>query len=387
MKTKHDFYIVTMTFTAMFFIAIADGARGIFIPTFKQVFNVGDSSIGILFTMSSFAYFMGSYIGSALCPKLGQKNIILIGILMSGIAFFIASYATTFTFLVICYIFTNLGFSIMAIGMNTLIPLMPVLYLGVLMNLLHFFYGLGSTISQRAVGFILSIGVNWRDILQYFSFGFILLLILYSFVKMPNKKVSTEEHDGKIKNYKLLIAACICLAMYVAAEIQTANWLFNYYQFGLNIDTNKGSLYVSMFFAFFSFGRLTGGFVAEKIGYLRAITIALILSTVLYTTGIILEHVGVFIIAFSGLFFSIVFPTLILVIQQMFPNNESKATGIATMAAATMTTSSGITIGLCNDYFGVKNTMYIIPIVLLISSLSIIFINKYNVDHATLTNN
>ncbi len=381
MKTKQNIYIVVMTFTAMFFLAIADGARGIFIPTFKQVFNVEDSAIGMLFTMSSFAYFIGSYIGSALCPKFGQKNIILFGIILASGAFFSASFAFSFTYLVICYVMANLGFSIMAIGMNTLIPMMPFLYLGVLMNLLHFFYGLGSTISQRITGLMLSVGISWQNIFQYFSFGFILLFILYLFVTMPIAKVTEEKHDRRIKNKKLLAISCICLAMYVAAEIQTANWLFNYYQYGLHINTNKGSLYVSLFFAFFSFGRLFGGFVAEKIGYLRSITFSLVISTILYTIGIILEHSGVFIIAISGLFFSIVFPTLVLVIQQMFPNNESKATGIATMSAAVMSTASGVTIGIANDYLGVKLTMYIIPLALIAATISIVFINKYHSLH------
>ncbi len=381
MRNKRNIYTLIMTFLAMFLFAITDGARGIFIPTFKETFGVGDASVGIMFTMSSFAYLIGTYIGSIICPKIGQKLVIMAGTVIAGISFFLASHAMSFTHLIICYIGANIGFSIMSIGMNTLIPLMPVLYLGVLMNLLHFFYGFGSTISQRFTGLILSMGISWREILLYFSWGYVALFILYLFVKPPQSHISTQKKSVKIKNYKLLIAASICLALYVAAEIQTANWLFNYYKFGLHIDTNKGSLYVSLFFAFFSVGRLFGGFIAEKIGYLRSITITMIISIILYTTGLIMGTAGVYIIAVSGLFFSIVFPTLILVIQQMFPKSASKATGIATMSSAIMTTSSGIGIGLANDYFGVVPTMYFIPLVLILSTIAMAFIVKYNTGH------
>ncbi len=377
MKSPKNIYIITMTFLTMLLFAITDGARGILVPAYKATFGVSDSSIGILFTMSSFAYLIGSYIGSIICQKIGQKPVILAGIVIAGLGLFSASHTTAFWQLVICFVITNIGFSIMAMGMNTLIPLMPTLYLGVLMNLLHFFYGLGSTITQRATGLMLATGISWRNILFYFSMGYIIIFILYSLTTPPHKHVAKEPHESKIHHWRLLIIASISLAFYVAAEIQTANWLFNYYQLGLNIDTKTGSLYVSMFFAFFTAGRLFGGFVAEKIGYLRSVAFTMIISIILYTTGIILGTSGMLIIAISGLFFSIVFPTMILVIQQMFENSASRATGIATMITAIMTMSSGIGIGMSNDHFGVGVTIYFIPIALVISVLLIIPIKKY----------
>ncbi len=377
MKTRKNIYLISMTFLTMLLFAITDGGRGILMPAYKETFNVTDSAAGILFTMSSFAYFIGSYIGSIICQKIGQKPVILGGIVIAGLGVFSASLTMAFWQLVVCFVITNIGFSIMSIGMNTLIPLMPALYLGVLMNLLHFFYGLGSAITQRTTGLMLSAGISWRDILLYFSIGYIIIFILYAFTTPPNKHIAPEPHETKIHHWKLLIIASVSLAFYVAAEIQTANWLFNYYQLGLNIDTKTGSLYVSLFFAFFTVGRLFGGFVAEKLGYLRSVTITMIISLILYTTGIILGRSGMLIIAISGLFFSIVFPTMILVIQQMFKNSASKATGIATMVASIMTMTSGVGIGISNDNFGVKTTIYFIPLALIISILLMIPIKKY----------
>lgn len=377
MKTRATRYMIFMTFLTMFCLAVTDGSRGILIPTFKSVFSVNDTAIGLLLTFSSLAYLVASYFGSLLCQHFGQKKVILLGIMFSGIGFLIASKIYLFYHLIFCYVFINFGFGLMGIGMNTLVPLIPVVYLGLLMNLLHFFYGLGSTFTQRLTGYLLYLGIHWRNIFTAFFIVYIALFFLYFLVKIPQDHSATSPRKGTIERPRLLFAFCLCLGFYVAAEMQTANWLFNYFKMALSLDVNTGSLFVALFFGAFSVGRLGGAFLVEKFGYMRSVFVSLSLSFILYTTGLLMGSSGVGVIAFSGLFFGITFPTLILVIQQTFPKKGTYIAGLATMSASLISMITGALMGFFNDHFGEAITIYTIPVVLAGAVLSIGLIRKW----------
>lgn len=361
-------YMIFATFFSMLIMAITDSTKGILIPSFKDIFSVSDTTIGTFLLLGSLSYVASTYLGSILCSKLGQKSIIMLGMTIAGTAFLITSFSKSFTHIMVGYVVITIGIAFIAIGLNTLIPLVKVTYLGLLMNLLHFFYGAGSTITQRVTGYLVFEGISWRYIfIAYFGL-YLLSFIVYAFVQTPeDQSTHSGKSKGPIDNKVMLVLFCASLGFYVAAEIQTANWLLNYLKEVLLININEGSFYVAFFFGIFSVGRLLGGLVVERFGYLKSVIISLSMALGLYTAGLILGGKALILVSVSGLFFAITFPTMLLVIQKTFSENATQIAGIATMSASLTSMIVGFFMGVLNDIIGPATTIYMIPLSLLIS--------------------
>jgi fucose permease len=255
----------------------------------------------------------------------------------------------------------------MVMCLNTIVPLLKVAYFGVIMNTLHFFYGVGATFTQRLSGFLIDNNVSWRNIFVAFALMYLSAIIVYFFVEQPPRKV-LESHKQKFKKFELPLIAMfiIALGFYVAAEIQTANWLLNYLKETYQFTSNDGSFYVAFFFGALSVGRLFGGYILEKIGYLRGIIISSSIALVLYSIGLLNENTLI-VLSISGLFFAIVYPTTVLVLQRFFEDNAERAVAIVTMTASFVNMGIGALIGVLNDQIGPKLSFVSIPVSLFVS--------------------
>lgn len=369
MNRIKKYYLVGATFMAMFIMAISDSTRGLLIPTFKSEFYVSDTTIGIFLFICSLAYVTGTYVGSILCSRFGQKRIIQLGMAIAGVSFLITSYGQSFFQLMIGYGVVTVGIAFIVMGMNTILPLVKLAYVGVVMNMLHFFYGFGATITQKVTGYLLVNGITWRMIfMAYFAF-YVFAFIVYSFVSQPGSRDDDRDKKGKskIENKTLVILFSVALGFYITSEIQTSNWMMNYLKEVYAFNTDQGSYYIAMFFGLLSVGRLVGGFVIDKFGYVRSLILSQIIGFCFYFTGLTIGIKGLILISIAGFFFSISYPTVILLVQRIFKKNGTRIVGIVTMTASSISMVAGYIIGYLNDIIGPDKTFYLIPLSLVVS--------------------
>jgi fucose permease len=377
LKPKRRLYLITSTFLAMLIMAITDSTKGILVPTFKDTFNVTDTSIGTFLLIGSLVYMFTTYHGSKVCDHIGQKKSIVIGMAIAGIGYLMTSFSQVFLHLILGYIVITVGIALMTIGMNTVIPLLKVSYIGLLMNWLHLFYGIGSTLTQKVTGYLLYAGISWRTVFIGYFVLYALGIIIYLFVEQPEE--SHEEKMAKknpIPHKGLLFVSCMALGFYVAGELQTSNWMLNYLQEVKGFNTNEGATYVALFFGIFSVGRLLGGFVLDRIGYMKSIIISTGLAFVLYTSGLLLGGKALYLVSFSGLFFAITFPTFVTVMQKAYPKNATRVTAIIATSGSGVAMIVSYLIGALNDIIGPGITFYIIPLSVFISLILMVGIYR-----------
>lgn len=376
MKKQQTYYVIFASFVVMLIMAITESARGILVPTFKDEFGVSNTQMGNFILLTSLAYVIATYFAAKLVKANGQKKTILLGMFVSASGFFATSFVNNFALLIVGYFVLTIGISFILMSLNTIIPLLKITYFGVVMNMLHFFYGLGATLTQRITGYLITYGISWRLIFIVFSLLYLIGIILFFFVEQPPRKEAHHVHL-KIESYEwpLVIMLSISLGFYVASEIQTSNWLVNYLKELYSFTSDKGSFYLSFFFGSLAVGRLLGGYVLEKIGYLKGLIISLALAFILYCIGLTNENTLI-VLSISGLFFSIVYPTTILVLQHFFEDKVSEVIAIVTMSASFISMVFGWLIGFLNDQIGVRISYFIIPGSILISLLFMIGVAK-----------
>lgn len=379
---KKKQYIIPIVFIFMMMIlnATAENVRGVFIPLFKNDFSINDTEIGFMLTVSSVGYIVFTYIGGLLCEKFGQKKVFIAGFISMVIALLGLWMSYSYSIFLISMFILNIGLSLISIAINTIIPVLFLSFQAVLMNLTHFCYGLGSTIIQRTSGILLFKGVSWRVIYLAEAILFLVVFLFFLPVKLPNVH-KTKNTDNNVKKSelfknKLLYFYMFALGFYVFAEMGTGNWFVNFIEKTYSYDKSKSSFYLALFFGIFTFGRLVGGFVAEKFGYIKTVLVSLIIALVLYVTGINLGQSGLVIISISGLFFAVTFPTIVVTISKVFKENGAYATGIIVTISSTTNMVLNMVIGFLNDNIGVYKAFYLIPISLVVSILFVFTIYK-----------
>ncbi|MCM0647077.1 MFS transporter [Clostridium swellfunianum] len=367
--------------------AAAENVRGIFIPMFKSDFSVNDTEIGLMLTVSSMGYLIFTYIGGILCEKIGQKKVFISGFIAIIISLSGLWATKSYIILLSCMFIMNIGLALISIAINTIIPVLFISFQAVLMNLTHFCYGLGSTVVQRLSGVLLFNGVAWRTIYLGEAILFLLVLLFFLPIKIPNTHKSKANNGEQTKNShllknKLVYFYMLGLGFYVFAEMGTASWFVNFIEKTYAYDKSRSSFYLALFFGLLTVGRLIGGFIAEKVGYLKLVLISLSAAALLFAIGISIGESGLVIISISGLFFAVTFPTVVVTISKVFKDHGAYATGIIVTASSTFNMVLNMVMGYLNDTIGVYNSFYLIPLGLAVSFFFIFAIYK-NVSSTT----
>ena len=375
--------VIIFLFIMMAVNAMAENTKGIFIPSFKTDFNIDNTGISIVLFIGSLAYILFSYIGGVLCEKIGQKKVIIIGLCCMFFSLLLISVVNSYTSFIINMFVMNVGLALTSIAVNTLVPVLLLSYQAILMNIIHFCYGVGGAAGQAIGGVLMSNGFTWRNIYLGIAILFVFLLLSFIFIKMPNTHKYSEGNKIKkmdvLKN-KVIYFYVFALGFYVFAEIATLSWLVNYIKDNYKYNSSKSAFYSVMFLVIFSIGRLIGGFIVENLGYLKTTMVSLLIAVCLFTFGLVIGEKGLIIISVSGLFFAITFPTLVLTISKVFKENTAYITGVIVTLTSCVNMFLNLLIGRLNDEIGTYLAFYMIPIGLIISIIFIylIYINTKN---------
>lgn len=358
--------IVGLIITAMVLMAIIDNVRGVFVPSFKLFYGIQNTQIGIMLLWSAISYMLGTYGAGFLIQKTNQKTAMFWGALAMGVGIASMVVSRSLMSFYIAMVIINTGISMLGLGINTMIPLLQVKNRAVLMNSVHFLYGAGATFTQKSTGILLTIGWTFKAIYLLILGVIVLLLLILGTSDVPEEDVHAKKRVafGK-KHYALMVIMGLGLGLYISAELQTANWLVNYIVQMYKYNENTASTYSAAFFFIFSFGRLAGGFVAERFGYMKSVIASTVIALFLYTSGLLLKESGLWLLVASGLFFSITFPTVVLSIRDYFKVGFNQASGVVITLASGTNMIAGLLIGVLADQTTIYVAMFTIPVVLM----------------------
>lgn len=382
MKIKNKYISTFMILVIMVVMASAEGFINIFGSSIKSEFALSDSRYSLMFTLGSLAYLIFNFIGGSLCEKIGQKKLFLIGLIGATLSNLILARASNFDIFTIGFILIQLFLGMLSIAANTVIPLIWITSQTIIMNLTHFSYGAGLSFSQKLSGVLIDKGITWREIYIFGAMFALITFAIFIFIKIPtssNKDLNEKKEKINLKdilNKKIVWILTFSLGFYIISEQATGRWLPIYIE-NKFIDLTQSEIasFISLFFVFLTIGRFLGGFIAEKIGSLKSINIFSFIAAILFVFGLLLGEAGLYLISFSGLFFSIIFPTYIIVISDMFKVNVAFITGLIISLAGIVNTSTNLAIGIGSDRIGIEKAIFIIPIALL---LTFIFSCKVN---------
>ena len=378
-KKSSRLYIFFTLFYAYFVLALFECARGSFIPFFINDFSINNSSISIIISISQLGCVVGYFLAGNVSQRYGQKFTFILGTLLCSIVALSSLFLDNIALLCVFYFLFNFGRSFLCISVDTIVPMVSIGYEVLFINLTHFMYGIGSFTGQKIYGNLLYNNVSWK--LIYFVLGFIFLLsvIFVLFIKIPkNKYIENKVEYNKKEFYKspLLVIFIICFALNNAGEGIMSTWFINYMSSTYSLSPLEAAKYSSIFFISFSLGRLLGGFILHKIGTMRGLKIFMGMASLSVTLGLILKENGLIIMSFAGFFFSVTYPTLVVIISSTFKECSSLAIGTITTWNSVIYICITMLIGSLNDFIGSYTTFYLTAIFIAVALLLLIIIDK-----------
>jgi fucose permease len=372
---KNSYGILTfLVFGIMLVLGFIENIRGALVPSIRTDFNVDYTSIGNMLLVSGLGYIATTLIGGIVAEKYGQRLVVGAGMLCIAVSVLGISYSYNYIVFLIFMFILNFGFGAVAIGANTLAPAIFLKKQALMMNLMHFFYGVGAILGPGYAGKLLNYRIAWRNIYLYSLLGVIFIAIIFKASRFPVVKKVQDQNKrtfSSVVKDKRIVLFSIGLGFYVACEVGIASWLPNFLMEVHGFDKFSSSLYLSWFFLLFTLGRLFGGFIVERLGYIRATLSFMILALSIFSAGLLLGNQYVFLISLSGLFFSITFPTVIAILMGEYKQGTSSVIGFAVTIASTINMIGNWTMGKVSD-IGVSFGFSLI-IVYFIIAIALIF--------------
>ena len=278
--------------TVFFFWGFVAASNDILIPVFKKAFDLSQAqsqlvsvAFYVAYTVGSIIYFIVSkLIGGDLLNRIGYKNGIAVGLIISAIGtllFYPAANNSSFILMITGLFVVGLGFSLQQIAANPLAIIMGnpksgsqrLTMAGGVNNfgttigpLLVSFAIFGSVASGSSVASIESVKIPYLIL----GAAFLLVAVFIKFSSVPNKidlehMAETETvagskvlHKTSALQYPQLIMGMIGIFVYVGVEVSTASNLPAYMESHLGVPTEKIAPYISLYWASLMIGRWTG---------------------------------------------------------------------------------------------------------------------------------
>ncbi len=329
----------------MFGLSISDALRGIFSPVFQERYQLNEAELSQLLTVSYIGNLLFLSVGGKLLDKFGKKSVMLAMMLIWGFSLLLNVVTDSYGMILLSVFFALGTSTLLNTSVNLSTPLISTSYAGLLVNIFFFVQGIGTSASQFLLGKYLFSYQGWR-LTCIFLVGiavFSLALFLLSSIarKTPSVVGTTASAQTDLASSYMpkrivfwMFAAM--MGCYFIAEHSVMNRLMSYCLTELQMESAQASVILSTFWASMTVGRLIFAPVVQKLGNQKSITIFGATSVILFAGGCILARSGVYLLAISGLAISILYPTMLLFLQQLYPANCVAAKTGAIISIATI---------------------------------------------------
>ncbi|KAK8800743.1 hypothetical protein WA158_000068 [Blastocystis sp. Blastoise] len=380
---KKNLLLVIFVYVTMTYFGVAEGVKGVTLPTIKEELGNGYDLQGVLLAITGYGYVIFCIIATYVQDKLGSKVSFTFGFSLCCIGCILCYFASSFITCMLGFLFFMMGFGFFEISLNYVSTGVFNKCSAIFMNLMHFFYGLGAILGPWFASLFITL------LQQSFHGPYIALIVptilLFFFALFMNFKAVTDvckdEQQTRKKEKKSTCSWLsnkyvwilgICLGVMELGEFGAMNWGGLYFKDLYGYDpTIQGASFVSIFYGFFTFSRLISGFWIEKVGLLKSLYISCVVTIIILAIGFSVGEYGLYILPISGFFLAIMWPTLMCYAMTIFEKNTPIASSVIIVISGALHNILQLICGFINQYIGYvwgyrSNTIYmIIPIIML----------------------
>ncbi|MDY2724105.1 MAG: MFS transporter [Candidatus Onthovivens sp.] len=260
-------------------LGLPDSFIGSCWPTISEYFKISRDFQGIFSLIVSFFTIASSFLTIKLTKYLKNYGVIAISIGLTISGLIIIGFSDNYYLLLLAAIPLGFGGGAIDSILNSYVSLH---YKAIHLNFLHAFWGIGAFISPLIIGSFIVDPSGFKDAAFVLSIiqTTILIITLSTLVlwvkvdkiynidsRNTTNSENNKENIGFFNTFKLrgVIFACITFFSYIAIESLAYSWFTSLCVFGMNIDNDIASKYLSLFYIAISLGRVISGLLSIKI--------------------------------------------------------------------------------------------------------------------------
>ncbi len=306
-----------LTYAMFMMFALTTDSVGKIIPEVIREFRLSQTAAGAFHYVAMMAIALAGILLGQLADRLGRKQSILLGLTLFALNSFLFAAANTFGVFLLLIAISGAAIGIFKTGALALIG--DVTRSGAehtaTMNLVEGFFAVGAIIGPAVVSSLLGRGVSWKW-LYLIAGGLCALLILAALlVRYPSDRRGSGEPVRLGRTLRMMgdrhaLAFSLGAFLYVAVECAVYVWMPTL------VASYPGSRWlaaygISIFFALRAAGRFLGGWLISRLDWTAVLCLSS-LAVLLCFLGSVLGGVGaaVYLLPGSGLFMSVIYPTL-----------------------------------------------------------------------------
>lgn len=369
-KEKNIRWIPVLCFgVLMLGLGSSDSLRGIFSPVFQEHYGVGGRGLSMMVVISYVGNLLFLSIGGKMMDTFDRKKVAM-GMLGIWMAAVLLNVLTDSYPMILLSMFLALGASTMLnTTVNLLTPMVCAGYAGMMVNIFFFIQGIGTSGSQFLLGRYAFSYNGWKMINGVLFAVGLVSLVLFAMVNLKPEKEKIKPKTIQKKKPQDMPGASIfwllvlMMGFYFIGEHGIMNWMLTYCMNALQMPSHTASAYLSIFWGGMTVGRLVFAPVVQKLGVRKSLKYFGGAGTVLFVAGVLSGSKGVILLSGSGLLISILYPTMVLFFQQIYPSSVVATKTGAIISAATIADivfNAGF--GALSDSVGIQISFLILPV-------------------------
>lgn len=279
------FAIMTILFFMWGFMTVWND---ILIPRFKEAFTLNYFQAMLVqlaffgaYAVGSLIYFVVSIVSGDPINRIGYKNGVVLGLLISAVGtalFYPAASATSYAFFLAALFIVGLGFAMLQIAANPYVTILgPERTASSRLNLSQAFNSLGTTIGPVIAGWLIYEVFSQSDAhgadsvkIPYLCVAgvFLLLAVLFKSVHLPSFTNTEELGTGLgVLRYPHTVLGMVAIFMYVGGEVAVGSGVINF--LGLDrvagLSPQDAAPYLAFYWGGLMIGRFMGAFALSDL--------------------------------------------------------------------------------------------------------------------------
>lgn len=353
-----------LTYLMFMMFAMTTDAVGVIIPEVMKEFNLSMTAAGLLHYGPMTAIALAGIFLGFLADKIGRKKTIIVGLALFAVNSYLFLLGNTFGFFLILLIISGAAIGIFKTGALALIGDMSKSTNDhtSTMNVVEGFFGIGAIIGPFLVSYFLTRNVEWKWLYVVAATLCVVLIIIAFFAKYPDTKKSAEEPINIKRTLTMVkdryaFGFSMAAFLYVAVEAAIYVWMPTLIA-GYNGSFMFIALYaLPIFFVLRAGGRFFGAWMMSKFDWTIVMSISSFAIFLCYVLSFLNETATVVLLPLSGLFMSVIYPTINSKGISCFPkSSHGSVAGIILFFTAAGAALGPLAMGIVSDMFGSNAT-------------------------------
>jgi fucose permease len=349
-----------LTCLMFFTFAMTTDAVGSVIPKIIEEFGLSMTAAGAFQYATMAGIAGGALLLGFLADRAGRKLTIILGLSLYGVSCLLFAVGHSFGTFVMLLAIGGLGISVFKTGALALIGDISASTASHtrLMNTVEGFFAVGAIAGPAIVATLIAAGVSWKW-LYIVAAGICVVLVAiasrvrYPLVNRPQERATLAEIVVVLRD-PLALGFSLLVMLYVAVEVAIYVWMPTYLQTYAGSSTWLPAYALTIFFVLRAAGRFFGAWLLGRLSWTVALLVCS-LAIFLCFLGSLLGGVetGAWLLPLSGLFMSILYPTLNSKGISCFPRSQhGAAAGVILFFTAAAAALGPLAMGTISDAYG-----------------------------------